>query len=64
MYRSNFLIGFFFQCDTVLEIDPKNVKAYYRRGTSFFESGDPQSALEDFTKVKINTIRMFQTEEN
>lgn len=41
----------FFQCDTVLEIDPKNVKAYYRRGTSHLESGDPQSALEDFTKV-------------
>lgn len=39
------------QCDTVLEIDPKNVKAYYRRGTSYFESGDPVAALQDFMKV-------------
>lgn len=45
-------------CDSVLEIDPKSVKAYYRRGTSHFESGDPQSALEDFTKVLINTFNL------
>lgn len=40
-----------FQCETVLEIDPNNVKAYYRRGTSQLESGEPNAALKDFLKV-------------
>lgn len=41
-----------FQCETVLEIDPNNVKAYFRRGTAVFETGDPANALEDFLKVQ------------
>ncbi|XP_031627970.1 FK506-binding protein 59 isoform X2 [Contarinia nasturtii] len=39
-------------CETVLEIDPKNVKAYFRRGTSLFATGDAKSALDDFLKVQ------------
>lgn len=35
-----------------MEIDPNNVKAYYRRGLSLFESGDANGALEDFNKVQ------------
>lgn len=42
-----------FQCETVLEIDPNNVKAYFRRGTAVFETGDAATALEDFLKVRI-----------
>lgn len=43
------------QCDKALEIDPKNVKAYYRRGTSYLDGGDAAAALADFTKVQIPT---------
>ncbi|KAJ6647718.1 FK506-binding protein 59 [Pseudolycoriella hygida] len=38
-------------CNTVLEIDSKNVKALYRRGTSCLKSGDTETALADFHKV-------------
>lgn len=46
------MVEFVFQCETVLEIDTNNVKAYYRRGLSLFESGDANAALEDFVKVQ------------
>lgn len=49
----NFFVCETFQCDNVLEIDPNNVKAYYRRGTSHLEAGDAQSAMEDFMKVWV-----------
>ncbi|XP_055298663.1 FK506-binding protein 59 isoform X2 [Sitodiplosis mosellana] len=39
-------------CETVLEIDSNNVKAYFRRGTAVFETGDAAGALEDFSKVQ------------
>lgn len=42
---------FFQQCDTVLELDAANVKAYYRRGLSLLGMGEPIKALEDFKKV-------------
>lgn len=48
------VLFFFFQCETVLEIDPNNVKAHYRREQSYLGSGEPTSALEDFTKVRIS----------
>lgn len=40
------------QCDTALEIDRRNVKGYFRRGTAFLKSGDAAAALEDFLQVK------------
>lgn len=40
-----------FQCETVLEIEPNNVKAFYRRGLSLLAAGEPNSALDDFNKV-------------
>lgn len=39
------------KCDTVLEIEPKNVKALYRRGQAKLQSGDASPAMEDFKKV-------------
>lgn len=35
-----------------MELDPNNVKAYYRRGTCLLESGDAVGALDDFLKVQ------------
>ena len=56
------------QCNTVLEIDPKNVKALYRRGTSCLKSGDTETALADFTKViyisignSLNNFTLFSS---
>lgn len=40
------------QCDTVLELDPKNVKAYYRRGLSYLGLKEASLALSDFKKVQ------------
>lgn len=54
-FFSVFSCIFFVKCETVLEIDSNNVKAYYRRGQSLYELGDPNAALADFTKV----IRLF-----
>lgn len=45
----------FFQCETVLEIEPNNVKAHYRRGLSLLAAGEPNSALEDFNKVDFRS---------
>lgn len=39
-------------CNTVLEIDPNNIKALYRRGTSCLKSGETDAALTDFSKIK------------
>lgn len=46
----------FFQCEQVIKIDPKNVKAYFRRGTSLVEMGDSRNALSDFLKVISSSI--------
>lgn len=43
----------------MLEIDSNNVKAYYRRGQSQSELGDPNAALEDFEKVRFTFIFAF-----
>lgn len=42
-----------FQCETVLEIEPNNVKAHYRRGQSYLGIGEPDLALDDFAKVRF-----------
>lgn len=56
----SFEIGIYcFQCETVLEIDSNNVKAYYRRGQSQSELGDPNAALEDFEKVIYMFFRIY-----
>lgn len=39
-------------CNKALEIDPKNVKALYRRGQSRLSLGDFENALTDFTAVR------------
>ncbi|XP_055682652.1 FK506-binding protein 59 isoform X2 [Lutzomyia longipalpis] len=39
-------------CDTVLEIDSKSVKAYYRRGLAHVALGYLEKALEDFKEVQ------------
>lgn len=46
----------FIQCGTVLEIEPNNVKALYRRGLSYVKSDDPALALEDFEKVTVFSV--------
>lgn len=48
-----------FQCETVLEIEPNNVKAFYRRGLSLLAAGEPNSALDDFNKVIIRQHRLL-----
>lgn len=35
----------------MLEIEPNNVKAFYRRGLSLLAGGEPQLALDDFNRV-------------
>lgn len=35
-----------------MEIEPNNVKAFYRRGLSYLAGGEPQLALDDFNKVQ------------
>lgn len=37
-------------CDEVLNHDPKNVKAFYRRGQANFSLGETDKALADFEK--------------
>lgn len=39
------------ECDEALKIDPKNVKAIFRRGQSLLERCEFERALEDFNKV-------------
>lgn len=34
-----------------MEIEPENVKAFYRRGLAYLSAGDPDTALKDFNKV-------------
>ncbi|XP_037919756.1 FK506-binding protein 59 isoform X2 [Hermetia illucens] len=38
-------------CNTVLEIDPNNIKGLYRRGQSYAAMSDFETALEDFQRV-------------
>eukprot|EP01121_Diplochlamys_sp_Union-15-3_P013706 TRINITY_DN4290_c0_g2_i2.p1 TRINITY_DN4290_c0_g2~~TRINITY_DN4290_c0_g2_i2.p1 ORF type:complete len:417 (-),score=91.15 TRINITY_DN4290_c0_g2_i2:82-1332(-) len=38
-------------CQKVLETEPNNVKALYRRGVAYSESGDWNQANDDFTKA-------------
>lgn len=47
---------FISQCEHVLEIDPNNVKGFYRRGSCHFVMGETEMALTDFHKVKIFTV--------
>lgn len=44
------------QCNTVLEIDPNNIKGLYRRGQSYAAMSDFETALEDFQRVSIGHI--------
>lgn len=44
-------LNLYFKCETVLEIEPSNVKALYRRGQSYLSAGEPTLALADFEKV-------------
>lgn len=39
------------QCNTVLEIEPNNVKALYRRGQARLSAGESEEALADFQRV-------------
>lgn len=39
------------QCNTVLEIEPNNVKALYRRGLALLSAGESENALVDFQRV-------------
>lgn len=41
----------YLQCESVLEIDPKNVKAFYRRGQCHYAMGESDLALTDFHRV-------------
>lgn len=51
-------------CDKVLELDPKNEKALFRRGQAYLDLASPDLALKDFQEVvKIepkNTAAMKQ----
>lgn len=49
-FHINLLIAFT-QCNTVLEIEPNNVKALYRRGQSCLSAGETDTALADFNRV-------------
>lgn len=40
------------QCNTSLEIEPNNIKALYRRGKACLSSGETDTALQDFMRVK------------
>ncbi|XP_063399593.1 peptidyl-prolyl cis-trans isomerase FKBP4-like isoform X2 [Mytilus trossulus] len=39
------------ECNKALEIDPKSVKAYFRRATAYFQVHDHESAKADYEKV-------------
>lgn len=38
-------------CTSVIETDPKHVKAYFNRGTAYYKKRDFDSAIADFTKT-------------
>ena len=38
-------------CDQALEIDPKNVKAFFRKGLAYLPTKDYEKAIEQFDKV-------------
>eukprot|EP00918_Siedleckia_nematoides_P001448 GHVU01003437.1.p1 GENE.GHVU01003437.1~~GHVU01003437.1.p1 ORF type:complete len:480 (-),score=102.21 GHVU01003437.1:934-2373(-) len=38
-------------CDSALEVDPKSVKGYFRRGTAKYNLQDYREAIEDFKKA-------------
>ena len=39
------------ECDKVLALDPKNVKALFRRGQAYIGLGSPETAIKDFKAV-------------
>lgn len=43
---------FILQCNTVLEIEPDNIKALYRRGQARLSAGESEEALADFQHVQ------------
>lgn len=45
------MISIFSQCDEIINLDEKCVKAYFRRGQALLGTHDPDSALKDFEKV-------------
>lgn len=39
------------ECEKVLEADPENVKALFRKGLTYMNSAEPELAIKDFTAV-------------